>query len=83
MKYEWAVCRYHSVGELASAIEGMSRDGFRIINVLDRSSNHQDTFLVIAQKDVDAHIHASGGEVKFDNLPRQRPVADRDPSKNT
>jgi hypothetical protein len=61
VKYEGAVCRYHSVGELASAIEGMSRDGFRIINVLDRSSNHQDTFLVIAQKDVDAHVHIAGG----------------------
>lgn len=61
MKYESYLGDARSVGELDSLIGNLSRDGFRIVNVLDRSSLHDDRFLIVAQKDVDAQIHIVGG----------------------
>lgn len=61
VKYEGHTCEARSVGELHHMVRGLSSDGFRIVNVLDRSSLHDDRFLIVAQKDVDAQIHIAGG----------------------
>lgn len=84
MKYEGMLYESRSVGELDNHIRGLSADGFRIINVLDRSSAHNDRFLIVAQKDVDAHIHVSGDryEARPRFAPEPRLPRDRDPSKN-
>lgn len=72
MKYESYLGDARSVGELDAMIGSLSRDGFRIVNVLDRSSLHDDRFLIVAQKDVDAQIHI-GGNDRYDRLPRHKP----------
>ena len=77
VKYAGGMFEARSVGELHHMVLGLSSDGFRIVNVLDRSSPQYDRFIIVAQKDVDAHIHVV-------NVKGERPrlAADRDPSKN-
>ena len=65
MNYEGGLFEARSIGELDAQLRGLSENGFRIINVLDRSSTYDDRFLIVAQKDVDAQIQIVGGDILF------------------
>ena len=87
VKYAGGMFEARSVGELHHMVLGLSSDGFRIVNVLDRSSPQYDRFIIVAQKDVDAHIHVVNdvdAHIHVVNVKGERPrlAADRDPSKN-
>lgn len=64
MKYEGGMFEARHPGELDSVVRELSADGYRVVTVIDRSSRHDDRFLIVAQKDVDAHIHVSG-DIQF------------------
>jgi hypothetical protein len=80
VKYEGHTCEARSVGELHHMVRGLSSAGFRIVNVLNRSSLQYNRFIIVAQKNVGTQIHIGGGERMIS--PRQRGPVDRDPSKN-
>lgn len=49
MNYEGGLFEARSIGELDAQLRGLSENGFRIINVLDRSSTYDDRFLIVAK----------------------------------
>lgn len=78
MKYEGGLFEARSIGELDAQLRGLSENGFRIINVLDRSSTYDDRFLIVVQKDVDAHIHSPSVGDLAKEVVRKRNPRDRD-----
>lgn len=52
MKYESYLGDARSVSELGRMIGELSRDGYRLVNVLDRSIPRDARFLIVAQKNV-------------------------------
>lgn len=52
MKLEGGVFLARSVGELDQYVISLSSEGWRIISVIDRSTQIDDSFLIISQREV-------------------------------
>lgn len=52
MKLEGGVFLARSVGELDQHVISLSSEGWRIISVIDKSNQFQDSFLIISQREV-------------------------------
>lgn len=67
MKMDGGVFEARSVHELDQQVIAFSAEGWRIISVLDRSTAHDDRFLIVAQREPELVITvADNGPGLFD-----------------
>lgn len=56
MKLEGYTGAFHRESQLEQAVRDLSEEGFRIVAVLDRSTPHNDRFLVVAQREPEVRV---------------------------
>lgn len=60
MKLDGGVFEARSVHELDQNVIAFSAEGWRIITVIDRSTAHDDRFLIVAQREPEIKITVGG-----------------------
>jgi hypothetical protein len=60
MKLEGYTGAFHSEEQVGRAVQNLSEEGFRIVAVLDRSTQYANRFLIVAQREPEVQISVGG-----------------------